>query len=126
MAELILEPYAVSQRWHFAHENTHWESLIVEYLLTIARTCVEFDRCVIGHIKALVLFPGGDYLQVSVIDPDLPAGVKGHVPLDCTELRLTLNVIVYGLDRDLVERIASETAVQIACQRQGEVIIETH
>jgi DNA-binding transcriptional regulator PaaX len=125
MADLILEPYAVSQCWSFSEENTNWESLIVEYLETIARTCVEFDRCVIGHIKALALFPGGDYLQVSVIDPDLPAGVKGHVPPGCNELRLSLNVIVYGLDHDLVGRIASETAVQIAGQRQGEVIIET-
>jgi hypothetical protein len=125
MADLILEPYAVSQRWHFPHENTDWESLIVEYLRTTARTCVKFDRCVIGHIKALALFPGGDYMQVSIIDPDLPAGVKGHIPPECTDLRLTLNVIVYGLDRDLVERIASETAIQIACQREGEVIIET-
>jgi hypothetical protein len=125
MADLILEPYAVSQCWSFSEENTNWESLIVEYLETIARTCVEFDRCVIGHIKALALFPGGDYLQVSVIDPGLPAGVKGHVPPGCNELRLSLNVIVYGLDHDLVGRIASETAVQIAGQRQGEVIIET-
>jgi hypothetical protein len=124
MANLILEPYAVSQRWYFSRENTNWESLIVEYLVTIARTCVEFNRCVIGHIKALALFPGGYYLQVSVIDPTLPAGVKGRVPPDCTELRLTLNVIVYGLDRDLVERIASETAVQLAYRRQGEVITE--
>ena len=125
MADLILEPYAVSQRWYFPRENTNWESLIVEYLLTIARTCAEFDRCVIGHIKALALFPGGDYLQVSVINPALPAGVKGCVPPGCTELRLTLNVIVYGLDRDLVERIASETAVHLASRRQGEVITET-
>jgi hypothetical protein len=125
MADLILEPYAVSQRWRFSPKDTNWETLIVEYLETIARTCVEFDRCVIGHIKALALFPGGDYLQVSVINPALPAGVKGRVPPDCTELRLTLNVIVYGLERDLVERITCEAAVHLAYRRQGEVITET-
>jgi hypothetical protein len=125
MANLILEPYAVSQHWHFSRENTNWESLIVEYLETIARTCTKFDGCVIGHIKALALFAEGDYLQVSVIDPALPAGVKGCVPPDCTELRLTLNVIVYGLNRDLVERIAFETATDLASRRQGEVITET-
>lgn len=125
MADLILEPYAVSQRWHFSPENTNWESLIVEYLETIARACMEFDPCVIGHIKALALFPGGDYLQVSVINPTLPAGVKGRVPPNCTELKLSLNVIVYGLDRDLVERIASEAAVHLAQRSRGEVITET-
>jgi hypothetical protein len=125
MAELILEPYAVSQRWRFSPADSNWESLIIEYLESIARACVEFDGCVIGHIKALALFPEGDYLQVSVIHPELPAGVKGHVPPDCTELKLTLNVIVYGLDHDLVECIASEAAVHLAVRRQGEVIIET-
>lgn len=125
MDDLSLEPYAVSQRWRFLPEHTDWETLIVEYLETIARRYVEFDNCVIGHIKALALFPGGDYLQVSVIDPALPAGVKGCVPPNCTELRLTLNVIVYGLKRDLLERIASETAAHLADRRHVEVITET-
>ncbi len=125
MADLILEPYAVNQRWLFSQKGTGWESLIVEYLETIARACLEDDRCVIGHIKALALFPSGDYFQVSVVKPGIPAGVKGHVPQDCTELRLTLNVIVYGLERDLVERITYELAVQLAYRRQGKVIIET-
>ncbi len=34
-------------------------------------------------------------------------------------------MIVYGLERDQVERIACETAVQLAYRRQGEVITET-
>ncbi len=124
MADLILEPYAVSQHWRFSLKDTNWETLIVEYLEAIAHTCMEFDRCVIGHIKALALFPGGNYLQVSVINPALPAGVKGCVPPDCTELTLTLNVIVYGLESDLLERIACDTAVHLASRRQGEVITE--
>jgi hypothetical protein len=125
MADLILEPFAVSQRWRFSPKDTNWETLIVEYLEAIARTCMEFDGCVIGHIKALALFPAGGYLQVSVIDPALPAGVKGCVPPDCAELTLSLNVIVYGLEHDLLERIADDTAVRLAYRRQGEVITET-
>jgi hypothetical protein len=125
MADMILEPYAVSQRWRFSLKDTNWETLIVEYLETIARTCMEFDGCIIGHIKALALFPAGGYLQVSVVDPALPAGVKGCAPPDCTELTFTLNVIVYGLAHDLLERIAYDTAVRLACSRQGEVITGT-
>jgi hypothetical protein len=125
MADLILEPYAAAQRWRFSPKDTNWETLIVDYLQTIARACMEFDGCVIGHIKALALFPAGGYLQVSVIDPALPAGVKGCVPPDCAELTLTLNVIVYGLAHDLLERIAGDTAVRLADRSQGEVTTET-
>jgi hypothetical protein len=124
MDDLILEPYAVSQRWRFSPEGTNWESLIIEYLETIARTCMEIESCVIGHIKALALLPEGGYLQVSVINPELPAGVKGCVPPGCPELKLTLNVIIYGIERDLLERVACETAAHLAYRSQGEVIIE--
>jgi hypothetical protein len=125
MAGLILAPYAVSQHWRLSPGDTDWESLLVEYLTMIAHACQEFEGCVIGHIKALALFPSGGYLQVSVVDPAVPAGVKGSVPADCTELNLTLNVIIYGLELDNVERIARETAVKLADRWNGEVIIET-
>ena len=125
MADLILEAYAVSQRWRFSPKGPNWESLIVEYLETIARTCMDFDNCVIGHIKALALFPGGGYLQVSAINPELPVGVKGCAPPGCTELTLTLNVIVYGLEHDLVERIVWDSAAQLAYRWQGEVKPQT-
>ena len=124
MAELILEPYAVSQRWHLPQADGKWEALLGEYLETLARRCDETGTCVIGHIKALALFPGGGYVQVSVVSPALPANVNGNVPAGCTELELALNVIVYGLARDLVERVTRETAVHLADQWQGEVTIE--
>ena len=100
MAELILEPYAVNQRWSLSGDADKWETLISEYLETLARRCHETGKCIIGHIKALALFPNGGYLRVSVVSPTVPAGVEGSVPTDCTELVLTLNVIVYGLGRD--------------------------
>ena len=123
MAELILEPYAVSQHWHLPHADGKWEVLLGEYLETLARRCTEAGPCVIGHIKALALFADSGYVQISVVSTTLPAQVKGHVPAGCTELELSLNVIVYGLEHDLVERITSETAVHLAAQWRGEVII---
>lgn len=123
MAELTPENYAVNQRWILSAGDGKWEALIVEYLETIARRCHETGNCIIGHIKALALFPEGGYLRVSVVSPTLPAGVEGGVPAGCTGLVLTLNVIVYGPTRDLLEKITLEAAVRLSEKWKGRVTI---
>jgi hypothetical protein len=50
--------------------------------------------------------------------------VEGSVPVGCTELVLTLNVIVYGLDREFLERITRETADLLSKKLKGEITIE--
>ncbi len=124
MAGLILEPYAVSQRWKLPQETGQWEARLAEYLETLARRCSAAGPCVVGHIKALALFPESGYVQVSVVGPALPASVQGRVPAGCTELVLDLNVIVYGLARDRAEQITRETAARLAAEWQGEVMTE--
>ncbi len=124
MAELILEPYTVKQRWRLIGDADRWENLISEYLETLARRCHETGKGMIGHIKALALFPDGGYLRVSVVSPTLPAGVEGSVPTGCTELLLTLNVIVYGLARDALERLTREVADHLNKKWKGGIAIE--
>ncbi|MCL4561021.1 MAG: hypothetical protein M1281_10440 [Chloroflexi bacterium] len=124
MAELILEPYAVSQRWRLPDADGRWEGFLAEYLETLARRCAEKQPYIIGHIKALALFLHNGYAQASVVGSDLPAQVKGNVPPGCTELTLSLNVIVYGLEYDLIERLTCETAIHLAERWKGEVKIE--
>ncbi len=124
MAELILEPYTVKQRWRLIGDADRWENLISEYLETLARRCHETGKGMIGHIKALALFPDGGYLRVSVVSPTLPAGVEGSVPTGCTELLLTLNVIVYGLARDALERLTREVADHLNNKWKGGIAIE--
>jgi len=124
MEELILEPYTVSQSWKLVGGADKWENLISEFMETLAHRCAETGKGIIGHIKALALFPDGRYLRVSVVSPTLPAGVEGSVPMGCTELVLTLNVIVYGLERDPLERLTRETADHLTKKWKGGVTIE--
>ncbi|MEN6481503.1 MAG: hypothetical protein ABFD29_04930 [Anaerolineaceae bacterium] len=121
MAELILEPYAVNQHWRLPPGTIRWETFLSEYLETLAQQFEKSGKCVVGHIKALALFSNHDYVQISVISPTLPATVKGKVPLDCTALTLSLNVIVYGLAYEQLARITNETAIQLAKKYNGEV-----
>jgi hypothetical protein len=96
----------------------------VQYQGKPSLRCAETGKGMIGHIKALVLFPDGGYLRVSVISPTLPAGVEGSVPANCSELILTLNVIVYGLGRDALEHLARETADHLNKKWKGRMIIK--
>jgi hypothetical protein len=121
VAELILEPYAVVQHWHLPDADGYWESILGEYLQTIATRCTSAKKCVIGHIKALVLFQDQGYLRMSVIAANIPASIEGEVPNGCTELELTLNVLIYGLERIVIEKIVYEIATEIADQRKGVV-----
>ena len=124
MEELILEPYTLNERWRFFGDADQWENLISEFMETLAHRCYETGKAIIGHIKALALFPDGGYLRVSVVSPTLAAGVEGSVPMGCTELVLTLNVVVYGLGRELLERIARETVDHLTKKWKGGVTIE--
>jgi hypothetical protein len=124
MAELILEPYAVSERWRIPGADGRWEAFLAEYLETLARRSAEHKGCLIGHIKAVALFPGCGYVQVSVVSPKLPAQVNGRVPPGCVELSLSLNVIVYGLEYELIERLTRAAAADLAAKWKGDVKIE--
>ncbi len=121
MAELTLEPYAVVQHWRLAEAAGHWETILAEYLQTVAERCVASGPAVIGHIKALALFPEGQYLRLSVVAPHLPATVTGQVPPGCAALDLTLNVLVYGLDRTRIEQITQDAAQATATAWKGDV-----
>jgi hypothetical protein len=92
---------------------------------TLAHRCAETGQGMIGHIKALALFNDGGYLRVSVVSPTLPAGVEGSVPPDCSELMLTLNIIVYGLGCDALQQLTRETADHLTKKWKGGMIIKT-
>jgi hypothetical protein len=105
MAELILEPYSVVQHWTIGQPGVQPEVVLKDYLEALAVNCLAAEGCVIGHIKALALFPNKEYLRVSVVAAHLPATIDGAAPPDCAGLEVTLNVLVYGLTRSQVEEI---------------------
>lgn len=121
MAELILEPYAAVQHWRLPGADGHWESILGQYLQTLAQRCTTRGQSVVGHIKAIALLPNQSYLRVSVIAPDIPASIEGKVPLGCIDLELTLNVLVYGVQRTVIERITQDSASEIAEQWKGAI-----
>jgi hypothetical protein len=118
MNDLILECYAANQWWNAMDGDTPWERLIGAYLTAIAVACTAAGSAVIGHIKAVALFSDGTYLRASVVSPDNPAEIEGQVPSGVTELKLSLNVIVYGLDHGTLARITRDAAIGLG-EKEG-------
>lgn len=124
MNEMILEPLSVRQHWRMITAQDTWEALLVNYLEALARRCSQAGPCVIGHIKALAVFPENAFVQVSAVSPLIPASIKGSVPSGTETLNITLNVLVYGLPRAQLEQITRETAAFLAEKWQAEVTID--
>lgn len=123
MEELILEPYAIVQHWHLPGANPDWCAFLEAYLGTLAQNCARAGPCLIGHIKALVLFEPRAYLRASIVAPGRPVTFEGRAPAGLSQIELTLNVIVYGLKRELLAKITAATARQIAVEWQGDLTL---
>ncbi len=141
MSELTLEPHAVQQRWRMPVPLTGrgWHELLIAYLAALARACTtggssstagtSGPACsaggVIGHIKLLALFPDGGYLRASAVSPTHPPTSDGQVPDGLDQLSLTLNVLVYGVPREVLATLTLEIASTLVAARAGQVSEET-
>ncbi len=126
MSNLVFEPFAAEQRWWMPapFPGRIWQELLAEYLAALARACAGAGPCVIGHLKALALFPEGSYLRISAVSAHHPPTLDGRAPDSLQALDLTLNLLVYGLPRAALARIASEEATRLAALHGGHV--DTH
>jgi hypothetical protein len=112
MSDIKIEPFTAKVYFQLRAlaENDVWQEILAGYMDTIAMQCDKTGKCLIGHIKGLTLGPDKSYLQVSVISPSHPADFNGSLAQGMSTLMLTLNVLVYGLSRDSLERIVQEVS----------------
>jgi hypothetical protein len=79
--------------------------------------------CLIGYIKALVLFANDQYLRVSAVGSSLAAQLDGNPPINTKELNMTLNVLAIGITRDGRHQIVEKTTSDLGSSLQGRVSI---
>ena len=130
MNEPLFEPYALQQRWSLpeAIRPEQWSALFGAYLERLAQACGSSSEgptapgVVIGHIKLLALFPESDFLRVSTVRAGDPPTVTGRVPPGLARIDTTLNLLVYGLDHELLAACAARDAATVAAQWSGTVV----
>jgi len=87
------------------HTHDFVSAQLAELLSKIAAD-LEAAACkAIGHIKAVAKAAEGGYLMVSVTTAGKNPDVKGRLPSKMSQLKIALNVIVYGIDLTAVETI---------------------
>ena len=91
-------------------EIVEYRVILAHFLETIAIKCEKAGTCLIGHIKGLVLGKGESYFKISVISASLPANIEGNLNKEADMITLNLNVIIYGLSSDTLEKIVREAA----------------
>ena len=127
MDELILEPYAaqiIFHHWETLPANT-WTSLLTRFMQDLAGQCNDSKNCVIGHIKALALFSNRQYLSISAVCSDRPPDMDGILPQGTQKLRLTLNVVVYGISRLRLQEIVEIAITRLRPDFRGNIAIRS-
>jgi len=62
----------------------------------------------LGHIKVISTSNGEDYLQLSVLDINKSPKIDGILRKTFEKIKLTLNVIVFGVEKEYVDNKISE------------------
>ena len=86
------------------------ELLVKLDCFTSELTCaLQGDGCkLIGHIKGLLEVEGNDHLFFSITSFEEKARYKGELTHAIARAKLTINVIVYGVEQRSVERAVRE------------------
>jgi hypothetical protein len=112
---MIFQPYAAQVR--FSADDTvpegRWREYLAGFLENLALRCDVPGTSVIGHIKALGLFQDHRYLRASLVSTGHPADVEGNPPDEFRQMDITLNVLVYGLDRTVIEALVGAVILEV-------------
>lgn len=115
MSALSLEPFAA--RVYFSTQANlpagEGQKVLAEFLETIAGRCDAGGDTVIGHIKAIALFADDTYFRVSVVSAQHAAETDGNTLADITDAKITLNVLVYGLPRNQLQKIVQDSTTNV-------------
>jgi hypothetical protein len=106
--------YAVKMEVHLQESvlSAMLHSRIESLLSTIAKECMAAGATLIGHIKCLASTADHGFLAVSVVDERGAPRSRGGLEDGIEEIEIVLNVLLYGLSRDMVEEIVKRTTQQ--------------
>lgn len=109
-------PVALSKKWpihdHMQVKEDDFKSSLVSQLKAIALKLNEAGCSIIGHIKAVIKTNAGGYVLISTTSVDQEPHLKGRLPNEIHHAELTINVIVYGIEKSVVEKIV-DSEIQI-------------
>lgn len=83
-------------------------SRIKDLIISIVDSIRDGGANQLGHIKFITTTNGEDYLQISVLDIDQKPKVEGFLRKAFEKIKITLNVIAFGIKKEELECRFSE------------------
>ena len=99
MDRMKQEPLSARMRFmsDSPQNSDDWCRMVGMFFQKIAAQCESSLRdVVIGHIKGLALFDGGNHLRISVVSSTYPPEFETSGDFEADLLPLSINVLVYG------------------------------
>jgi hypothetical protein len=90
----------------------------------IADECDGAGARLIGHIKCIAEDAKGKYVACSVVSSGAEATCRGELSPRSKTLDIVMNVLIYGLDRELVEDVVVGESVKVFRPEGGDVRFE--
>ncbi|HTP25652.1 MAG TPA: hypothetical protein VMK12_08340, partial [Anaeromyxobacteraceae bacterium] len=124
MKDTKLAAVAICETWRFPepHPGGAWQTLLEELVSTVALECEAAGVTVIGHVKALAVWPRGGYVRVSAVDTTHQPTAESTAAAPAAAVELTLNVLIYGLAEEAVARVAGGSLRRVAITAGAQVI----
>ena len=126
MARLNLHPCAVQMTWHSKQPlcDADWKNVLLGFIEDLGKNCIANGGSLIGHIKGVVTVTGKPCLQMSLVSVNQPATIDGLLPKGTQELRVTLNVLVFGMSARVLANTISDTRKNLSKSWPGSIEAE--
>ena len=96
-----------------ASEETS-RQLLTAFVEQLAGRAVADGARVVGHIKAILQSAGGGYLYASVTSGHEAVRCNGELSGEHAELKLAVNALVFGVERDRLRRAVRTALVDLS------------
>jgi hypothetical protein len=126
VAQLNLHPCAVRLTWLSDRPTAggDWELALRQFIENLGENCISGGASLIGHIKGIATVAGRPCLQLSLVSTNQAVIIDGSVADGTNELRVTLNVLVFGLSAEKISAVLRDTHVQASSSWPGSIEIE--
>lgn len=105
--------------------NREWMDKLCEFFDTLAKSCKENKNVVIGHIKGFLELNNVGYCYLSTVGNSQGTTVKGDLQGSGSSYgKFDLNVLLYGLDKDVVGSMVQDEIKRLASRIKGNYRIE--
>jgi len=92
--------------------NQDFKTTITDFFNAVVKSILSYQPEFVGHLKGFCKGQGSDYFQISFVSIQTGVQVNGHWNHNPDSARLTLNLIVLGIEQSRIQEILNEIVLR--------------